>query len=106
MKILGNGNMSEKVNYWLVLVCEHFSIDKATLLGREQHRLAADARKVAMWLLYFKVRLTYKLIGDIFDGRDHSTAMYNVNNINVSDVNAVMDLVERKRQQEMPLDVE
>lgn len=95
--------MKEQINKWISATCEWFDIDRVTLLGRSKKREHTEARSVAMWLLYYDVKLTYKYIGEIFDNRDHSTVIYNVDNIDIGHVNAVKDLAEKKNQEELAI---
>ena len=95
--------MNEKINKWLSLVCEYFSIDRDTLLGRSGGQLVADARKVAMYLLHYNVGLTYTLIGEMFDGRDRSGVCKSTANIDIGYVNAVKDLEKTKRQERLAI---
>jgi hypothetical protein len=54
---------------------EEFGVPLAEILSESRERYVVDARHAAMWALRQHVELSYPDIGQIFNGRDHTTAM-------------------------------
>ncbi len=61
----------------------HFGIKKEDILGKSQSREYAYPRQIAMFLIREKLKLAFQKIGEIF-GRDHSTVMSSVRQIQKS----------------------
>lgn len=60
---------------------QYFEYKTAELLGASRKAPLAMARHVAMYLLYVELSLPYERIGELFGGRDHTTAMHAVEKI-------------------------
>jgi chromosomal replication initiation ATPase DnaA len=96
--------MDEKIKLWLSATCSYFDIDMETLLGRsDRSTYVADARKTAMYILYYKVGLTYQHIGKLFDNRNRSGVQKSINNIDIGYIKAVERLAKTKNQKELKL---
>ena len=61
-------------------IARHYGIKPEDLLGKSQTRECALPRQVAMYLCREKLQLPFQKIGEIF-GRDHSTAMNGIKQI-------------------------
>ena len=67
----------------------HFGIRKEDILGKAQAREYAYPRQIAMFLCRERLKLPFQKIGDIF-GRDHSTVMSSVRQIQKSTDSALL----------------
>ncbi|MDD3122193.1 MAG: chromosomal replication initiator protein DnaA [Candidatus Izemoplasmatales bacterium] len=73
----------EKSNYNNVLdiVSSYYNITTSDLLSSKRKKQYVFPRQVAMYILKELYDLTYKKIGQIFNGRDHSTVIYSIEQI-------------------------
>ena len=79
---LPNTQVSEdNVNKVLSVVSNYFNITTNDLLGTARTKNIVYARQIAMYLLKDIYDLTYKHIGNVFGGKDHSTVMYSIERI-------------------------
>lgn len=58
------------------LVAHHFGLDVSQVVGRSRKRDVARPRQVAMYLIREETDASLPHIGDLLDGRDHSTVLY------------------------------
>ena len=58
------------------VVCEKFMVEKSQLIGKSRKKEVKDARHAAIYLYRKKLDYSYKEIGMVFGGRDHSTIMH------------------------------
>ncbi len=58
------------------VVCGKYMIEKAQLLGKGRKKEVKDARHLAIYLYRKRLDYSYKEIGSVFGGRDHSTVMH------------------------------
>ena len=78
-KIASNDVEVDRISYF---VAEYFRISIDDLLGPSKQKDIAFARKVAMYLAKKYTQCTLKTIGSLLGGRDHSTVIHAINNIN------------------------
>lgn len=73
----------EKSNFNNVLdiVSSYYSISTSDLLSSKRKKQYVFPRQVSMYILKELFDLTYKNIGQIFNGRDHSTVIYSIEQI-------------------------
>jgi len=57
-------------------VARHFGLDVSQVKGRSRKRDIARPRQVAMYLIREETEASLPQIGDLLDGRDHSTILY------------------------------
>jgi len=57
-------------------ICEYFDISEEDMKGKKKNREISFPRQVGMYVMRTITDLTYPKIGEIFGGRDHSTAMH------------------------------
>lgn len=57
-------------------VARHFGLDAAQIRGRSRKRDIARPRQIAMYLIREETDASLPQIGDLLDGRDHSTILY------------------------------
>ncbi len=50
-------------------------LSASDLTGRDRHQSVTEARLLTMWLVRRTTRLSYPQIGQLFGGRDNSTAV-------------------------------
>lgn len=60
----------------LDIVSSYFKLDQDTLLSDSRKKDVVYARQMCWYLMRSKYNLTYQKIGDIFNGKDHSTVMH------------------------------
>ncbi|GBD07694.1 Chromosomal replication initiator protein DnaA [bacterium HR21] len=65
----------------LTAVADYYGLDPSVLTGKSRKREAAQARHLAMYLLRKYLALPFKTIGQLFGGRDHTTALHACENI-------------------------
>lgn len=63
------------------LVAEHFSLDIQKITGKTRKREIVVARQLAMYFTKNFTNASLKHIGKIFGGRDHSTVIYSVQQV-------------------------
>lgn len=94
--LLNDYGVHAKINYYtpgqttlrtdiFPVIKEIFSaVEKATgytpetLISESKKQALADCRTIAMYLVRYNTNLTFKEIGKIFGGRDHSTVKHNI----------------------------
>lgn len=59
-------------------VSDYYDLPPDVVTGQSRNRSAAAARKVAMYLIRVLSNLSLDEIGQLFDGRDHSTVLYSL----------------------------
>lgn len=74
------------------IIADQFEIQTDDILGKAQTRDCALPRQMAMYFCRIKLKLSFKEIGRIF-GRDHSTVMTSVKQIQEGMENGVSDVV-------------
>ncbi len=65
----------------LSVIASMYSITVADILGSSRNAKYALPRQIAMYILKSRYNLTYKKIGNILNGRDHTTVMSGYNKI-------------------------
>ncbi|HBP00823.1 MAG: Chromosomal replication initiator protein DnaA [Candidatus Moranbacteria bacterium GW2011_GWE1_49_15] len=63
-------------------VAQYFGIDKKDLINKGRKKEIARARQIAMYLMRKELSASYPGIGDLFGGRDHTTALHAYEKIN------------------------
>ncbi|MBQ2350273.1 MAG: chromosomal replication initiator protein DnaA [Cytophagales bacterium] len=77
--IASNDVEVDRISYF---VAEYFKISIDDLLGPSKQKDIAFARKIAMYFAKKYTQCTLKRIGSLLGGRDHSTVIHAINNIN------------------------
>ena len=67
---------SHELKKMLDVISSYFKIDQDTLLSDSRKKDVVYARQMCWYLMRTKYNLTYQKIGDIFNGKDHSTVMH------------------------------
>ena len=62
-------------------VCKYYDTDPDTIRGQQRSRDATTARQVAIYLMRAMTNLSQDEIGDYLGGRDHSTIIYSIKQI-------------------------
>lgn len=60
---------------------EYYKVSHADLIGKKRNRNIAYARQVAIYLSRHMLDLPYNTIAESFGGKDHTTIMYSVTNV-------------------------
>jgi len=63
------------------VVAEHFQLHHRDLVGNKRHHGVVYARQMAMYLCRELVGCSYPRLGELFGGKDHSTAMYAIKKV-------------------------
>jgi chromosomal replication initiator protein len=73
----------DKTNYTNILdiVSNYYNINTTDLLSKKRQKKYVFARQVGMYIIKDLFDPTYKKIGQIFNGRDHSTVIYSIEQI-------------------------
>ncbi len=73
----------DRTNYNNILdiVSNYYNINTSDLLSKKRQKKYVFARQVSMYILKDLYDLTFKRIGQIFNGRDHSTVIYSIEQI-------------------------
>ncbi|MFC1489790.1 chromosomal replication initiator protein DnaA [Candidatus Latescibacterota bacterium] len=69
------------IEYIQKLVSEHFSISLSSLVGNSRRKEVAVARHIAIYIAKQLTDSSLKTIGLHFGGRDHSTIIHSINNV-------------------------
>lgn len=69
-------------NHIIEAVSQFFSIDKKDLINKGRKKEISRARQIAMYLMRKELNASYPGIGDMFGGRDHTTALHAYEKIN------------------------
>ena len=85
----------------LECVADYFSITISQLTGKTRIREAVLPRQIAMYLLRYKLNLSFAKIAKLFGGKDHTTAIYSVNKVETLvekdvEIHRVLDSVAQK----------
>lgn len=70
------------INYIIKIVAEHFNLKIEDILGKKRNSNIVIPRHIAMYVCKELTDLSLKNIGESFGGRDHSTVINAINNIN------------------------
>lgn len=62
-------------------VCEHFQVSKEDLIKKGRKKEVVYPRQVMMYLLRTELQHSFSAIGEIFNGRDHTTVLHAVEKI-------------------------
>lgn len=62
-------------------VCSYFNLKIGDLKSKKRNKSVSFPRQIAMYILRDKLNLSLQEIGDEFGGRDHSTVLHSINNI-------------------------
>ncbi len=81
-KNVGNKDI-DKNNYNNILdvVSNYYNINTSDLLSKKRQKKYVFARQISMYIIKDLYDLTFKRIGQIFNGRDHSTVIYGIEQI-------------------------
>ncbi len=73
----------DKNNYNNILdvVSNYYNINTSDLLSKKRQKKYVFARQISMYIIKDLYDLTFKRIGQIFNGRDHSTVIYGIEQI-------------------------
>jgi len=73
----------DRTNYTNILdiVSNYYHINTSDLLSKKRLKKYVFPRQVSMYIIKDLFDLTYKKIGQIFNGRDHSTVIYSIEQI-------------------------
>ncbi|WP_022935388.1 chromosomal replication initiator protein DnaA [Mesomycoplasma moatsii] len=63
------------------IIAKYYKINKNEILGKSRRREIVLARQISMWMIRNLTNLTYKEIGKLFKGKDHSTVMASIEKI-------------------------
>lgn len=67
--------METKIKNIIEAVAEEYGVSKAEIMGRSREQRIADARMIAMYLVFRNCDYTIVAIGEMF-GRNHATICY------------------------------
>jgi len=67
---------NEEIKKMINVISAYFRIDQEDLLSNSRKKEIVYARQLCWYLLRTKYDLTFQKIGDIFNGKDHSTIMH------------------------------
>lgn len=67
---------NEEIKRLIGVVCSYFKINETDLLSNSRKQELVYARQICWHLLKTQYGLTYKKIGSLFGGKDHSTVMH------------------------------
>jgi chromosomal replication initiator protein len=62
-------------------IAKYYSINKRDLLGESRARIYSRPRQILMYILRTQINLPYQTVGRIVGGKDHTTVMHAVDNI-------------------------
>ncbi len=65
----------------LDIVSNYYKLNKNDIIGKSRRREIVLARHISMWLIRNLTNTTYKGIGKLFRGKDHSTVMASIEKI-------------------------
>lgn len=63
------------------IIAKYYKLSRADIQGKSRRREIVLARQISMWMIRNVSNLTYKEIGKLFKGRDHSTVMASIEKI-------------------------
>ncbi len=63
------------------IIAKYYKITKNEILGKTRRKEIVLARQISMWMIRNLTNLTYKEIGRIFKGKDHTTVMASIEKI-------------------------
>lgn len=76
-----NKNQHDKAKEITKVVCTYFGITPAEIINQCRKRELVVARQISIFYIKDKTNLSLKAIGQLFDGRDHSTVIYAINTV-------------------------
>ena len=62
-------------------VCDHFQVSREDLVKKGRKKEVVYPRQVMMYLLRTELQYSFSAIGDVFNGRDHTTVLHAVEKI-------------------------
>ncbi len=73
----------DRTNYTNIIdiVSNYYNINTTDLLSKKRQKKYVFARQISMYIIKNLYDLTFKKIGQIFNGRDHSTVIYSIEQI-------------------------
>lgn len=82
-------------------VCSYFNLKIGDLKSKKRNKSVSFPRQIAMYILRDKLNLSLQEIGDEFGGRDHSTVLHSINNIqskidNEPELKSIINSINRK----------
>lgn len=76
MDIINNTSGNSQLIYALIdKVATVTGVSRSAMEGRSRKEEIKDARMIAMTVIYYRTKLPYKSIGEIFGARDHTTVL-------------------------------
>lgn len=75
---------NEEIKRLISTTCSYFKLNETDLLSNSRKQELVYARQICWYLLKTKYELTFKKIGSLFGGKDHSTIMHGCNAIEES----------------------
>ena len=75
---------NEEIKRLISTTCSYFKLNETDLLSSSRKQELVYARQICWYLLKTKYELTFKKIGSLFGGKDHSTIMHGCNAIEES----------------------
>ena len=75
---------NEEIKRLISTTCSYFKLNETDLLSNSRKQELVYARQICWYLLKTKYELTFKKIGSLFGGKDHSTIMHGCNTIEES----------------------
>ena len=67
---------NEEIKRLIGVVCSYFKVNETDLLSNSRKQELVYARQICWYLLKTQYGLTFKKIGSLFGGKDHSTVMH------------------------------
>ncbi len=77
-----NAPLSNRADWIVTQICDYFGEKESYVKGLLRKREFTVPRQVCMYFLRQKTSLSLKNIGQIFNGRDHSTVLYAIQTVN------------------------
>jgi chromosomal replication initiator protein len=77
-----DGHVKPTVQTIIDAVTRYYDVKLSELLSKRRHKSIATPRQIGMWLARKYTHHSFQEIGGFFGGRDHSTVMYAISEIN------------------------
>jgi chromosomal replication initiator protein len=77
-----DGHVKPTVQAIIDAVTRYYDVKLSELLSKRRHKSIATPRQIGMWLARKYTHHSFQEIGGFFGGRDHSTVMYAISEIN------------------------
>jgi len=79
------GESHVSVKHIMLVVCDEYGIDAASLVDPRRFREVVEPRQVCFWIIRNNratSKLTYAHVGKIFGGKNHATVMHGIKAVN------------------------